>query len=159
MFCDEVLDAVERIAAGEETPDRRAADHLATCRQCAAALADARAIDVLLRARPAPRVPAQFTSRTMARVRGDRWRRERVLDAGFNLALGLILFGLASVVWMLLNGSGLASVGDDAVAVFRTAGVALARRVAPALPLYAGAALLLGGALAFWWWAERDAAA
>ena len=36
--------------------------------------------------------------------------------------------------------------------------VALARRVAPALPLYAGAAALLVSALGIWWWAERDAA-
>ena len=35
--------------------------------------------------------------------------------------------------------------------------VSLARRVAPAVPLYAGAAALLVSALGIWWWAERDA--
>ena len=36
--------------------------------------------------------------------------------------------------------------------------VSLARRVAPSLPLYAGALALLASALGIWWWAERDAA-
>jgi hypothetical protein len=34
--------------------------------------------------------------------------------------------------------------------------VAFVRRVAPSLPLYAGAAALLVSALGLWWWAERD---
>ena len=74
MFCDEALDAVEAIAAGDMTVDGRIADHLATCPNCASAL------------------------------------------------------------------------------------VALVRRAAPSLPLYAGAAALLASALGLWWWAERDAA-
>ena len=36
--------------------------------------------------------------------------------------------------------------------------VSLVRRIAPAVPLYAGAAALLVSALGIWWWAERDAA-
>jgi hypothetical protein len=32
------------------------------------------------------------------------------------------------------------------------------RRVAPSVPLYAGATALLLATLAIWWWAERDAA-
>jgi hypothetical protein len=38
MFCDEALDAVEAIAAGDVTPDGRVAEHLTTCQNCAAAL-------------------------------------------------------------------------------------------------------------------------
>jgi collagenase-like PrtC family protease len=61
-------------------------------------------------------------------------------------------------VWMLLHRTGIVSVSGDAVNVFGSGFVALARRVAPALPLYAGAAALLVSALGIWWWAERDAA-
>lgn len=156
MFCDEALDAVEEIAAGELTPHGRIAEHLATCPNCAAALADARQLERMLRARPVPQTPAQFTSRTMARVRRARWRSDQFLDVGFNAALGLIVVGVVALIWTLLNRSGLPSVSDDAAAVFSAALAAVAARVAPSLPLYAGAAALLAGALAVWWWAERD---
>jgi collagenase-like PrtC family protease len=59
---------------------------------------------------------------------------------------------------MLLHRAGLASVSGDAVTVFGSGFVSLAKRAAPALPLYAGAAALLLSALGIWWWAERDAA-
>jgi anti-sigma factor RsiW len=157
MFCDEVLDAVEGIAAGELTADGRIGEHLATCPDCAAALADARQLEQLLRARPTPRASPQFTARTMARVRRARWRSEQVVDVGFNAALVLIVLGIISGIWVVLNRIGLTSVGNDAVGLFSAAAVSLAGRVAPRLPLYVGATALLGGALALWWWAERDA--
>jgi len=59
---------------------------------------------------------------------------------------------------MLLNRSGLNAVSSDAVDLFGSGFVAFVRRVAPSLPLYAGAAALLASALGLWWWAERDAA-
>jgi hypothetical protein len=34
--------------------------------------------------------------------------------------------------------------------------ITIARNVAPSVPLYAAAVGLLAGALAIWWWAERD---
>ena len=157
MFCDEVLDAVEAIAAGELKAEGRMADHLTTCPNCAAALADARQLEAMLRTRPVPQAPPQFASRTMARIRRARWRSEQVMDVGFNAALALIVFGLAIGGWLFLDRSGLTSVGDDAVGIFRTAAVALAGRVAASLPLYAAATALLVAALGLWWWAERDA--
>src|SRR5712691_11711462 len=92
MFCDEALDAVEAIAAGELTPEGRIAAHLATCPNCAAALASARRLDEMLQARPVQKAPPQFTSRTMAVVRRQRWRSEQFLDLSFNVALGLVAF-------------------------------------------------------------------
>ena len=87
MFCDETLDAVEAIAAGEVTPEGRIAQHLRSCRQCAAALESARRLETMLQTRPVPRPPQQFTSRTMARIRRARWRNDQFLDVGFNLAV------------------------------------------------------------------------
>jgi anti-sigma factor RsiW len=158
MFCDEALDAIEPIAAGELTADGRVADHLASCPNCAAALDDARQLERMLQARPVPRTTSQFTSRTMARVRRARWRSEQFLDIGFNFAVGVVVVAMVAGVWMLMHRSGLTAVSNDAVDLFSTAFVTLARRVAPSVPLYAGATALLVTALGIWWWAERDAA-
>ena len=158
MFCDEALDAVEAIAAGELMPDGRVASHLATCPNCATALERARQLEASLRQREAPQAPAQFTSRTLARIRRARWRSDQFLDAGFNVAIGLVAVALLGGVWMLLNRSGLAAVSGDAVNAFGSGFVSLARRVAPSVPLYVGAAAVLLSALGLWWWAERDAA-
>jgi collagenase-like PrtC family protease len=61
-------------------------------------------------------------------------------------------------VWMLVHRSGLDSVSSNAVDLVGAGLVELVRRVAPSLPLYGGAALLLVSALGLWWWAERGAA-
>jgi predicted anti-sigma-YlaC factor YlaD len=158
MFCDEALDAVEAIAAGDLTPDGRVAEHLASCPNCAAALVTARQLERVLRRRGVPQPPAQFTTRTLGRVRRARWRSDQFLDVGFNIAIILVVVAVFGGVWMLLNRTGLAAVSVDAVDLFGSAFVSLVRRVAPSLPLYAGAAALLATALAIWWWAERDAA-
>ena len=158
MFCDEALDAVEAIAAGDLTADGRIAEHLATCPNCAAALVSARQLERVLRRRGVPQPPSQFTGRTLARVRRARWRSEQFLDVGFNIAVILIVVAVFGGVWMLLNRTGLVAVSTDAVDLFGSAVVTLVRRVAPSLPLYAGAAALLASALGIWWWAERDAA-
>jgi predicted anti-sigma-YlaC factor YlaD len=155
MFCDEALSAIEEIAAGDRPAEGRIGEHLATCADCAAALAAARQVEHLLRERPVPRASPQFTARTMARVRRARWRSDQMLDAGFNAAIAIIVLAIVAGVWMFLNRSGLTSVGDEAVEASIGAARALAQRLLPALPLYAGATALLAGALAFWWWAER----
>jgi len=158
MFCDEALDAVEPIAAGDLTPDGRIAEHLSSCPNCAAALVRARQLERVLQRRGVPQPPPQFTARTMARVRRARWRSDQFLDVGFNVAIILVVLAVFGGVWMLLNRSGLAAVSSDAADLFGSALVMLVRRVAPSLPLYAGAAALLASALGIWWWAERGAA-
>jgi predicted anti-sigma-YlaC factor YlaD len=158
MFCDEALDAVEAIAAGDLMPEGRVAEHLASCPNCAAALDDARHLERSLQARPVPAAPPQFTARTLARVRRARWRSDQFLDVGFNVAIVALVVALFGGVWMLVHRSGLDVVSSDAVDLMGTGLVGLIRRVAPSLPLYAGAAALLVSALGLWWWAERDAA-
>ena len=156
MFCDEFLETVEAIAAGDVMPDARVDAHLATCVNCAAALNAARQVERLLKARSAPQAPAQFTSRVLGRVRGDRWRREQFLDAGFNLAIGVIVFAAVAGLWMLFSQSGMSSVARDAFDVLSSAGAGFIERAVPSLPLYLGAAGALATALGVWWWAERD---
>ena len=158
MFCDETLDAIEAIAAGELTAEGRVASHLATCRHCAAALDSARRLDRMLAARPVPRPPQQFTIRTMTRIRRARWRSDQFLDAGFNVAIALIVIGIMGAGWLLLDRSGLTVVSGDLIALIESGGVALAQRVAPSVPAYVTAAALVVTALGIWWWAERETA-
>jgi predicted anti-sigma-YlaC factor YlaD len=156
MFCDEALDAVEPIAAGELTPDGRIADHLATCPNCAAALDSAKRLESLLRARAVPQPTPQFTTRTIARVRRARWRSEQFLDVGFNVAIGAIVLAVVGGIWMVLHRTGLATVSGDAVDLFGSGVMTMVRRIAPSLPLYGAASAVLATALVLWWWAERD---
>ena len=158
MFCDEALDAVEAVASGELTPDGRVAHHLATCRNCANALAAARRVEAMLRSRDVPRPSSHFTQRTLTRVRRARWRSEQFLDVGFNLALGLVVLGVVAAVWLLMSRTGVSVVGTEAVDLFGTGLVALAGRAAPSVPLYAGATAVVLAVLGVWWWAERDGA-
>jgi len=158
MFCDEALDAVEAIAAGELTQEGRIADHLASCPNCAAALDAARRLERLLQARPVPKVSTQFTARTMTKVRRARWRSDQFLDMGFNLAIGVVISAIVAGIWMLMHRTGLTAVSTDLVDLFSTGFVALAHRVGPSLPLYGAATALLAGALGIWWWAERGTA-
>jgi anti-sigma factor RsiW len=158
MFCDEALDVIEPIAAGEMTPQGRVAQHLVSCAKCAATLEAARRLDRMLQMRPVPKPPVQFTARTVARLRRARWRTEQFLDAGFNLALAFIVFGVVLSVLLLMFRSGLLSVTSDVFVLAENGLVRLARRVTQALPLYGSAAAIVFGALAIWWWAERDAA-
>ena len=157
MFCDEALDAVEAIAANDLAPDGRVAEHLASCPNCAAALVSARALEQMLQRRAVPAAPPQFTSRTLTRVRRARWRSDQFLDLGFNVAIGLVVIAIVGGILLLVNRSGVASVSNDAIDFLATRFVSLARRVTPVLPVYAGAAAVLGSVLGIWWWAERDA--
>jgi len=157
MFCDEALDTVEAIAAGELTADGRVAAHLASCPNCALALDSARQLERSLRQRPVPSPPAQFTTRTLARVRRARWRSDQFLDLAFNVAISAVVLAVVGGVWMLLHRSGLAAVSSDAVNLFGSGFVTFAHRAAPSVLLYAEAAAVLASALGIWWWAERDA--
>jgi hypothetical protein len=157
MFCDEVLELVEPIAAGDIAVDARVSAHLASCGNCTAALSNARRLEQLLRGRDVPKPSAQFTTRIMSRLRRDRWRREQFLDRGFNVAVGLLALTVLVVVWVLLSRSGLGAMTRDAFnALNLTALNAFRQRVATSLPLYLGAIALVGTALGVWWWAERE---
>jgi anti-sigma factor RsiW len=157
MTCDDVQNAIELIAADEMTPDAGMASHLATCRSCAAALEAARRVDALLRQRPIPAPPAQFTARTMASIRRARWRNEQMIDWGFNAALALVGVAIAIAIWLVVSRSGFTFVGNDAMQLFGAGMRTFLQRVTPSLPIYALATMLLITALGIWWWAERDA--
>ena len=156
MFCDESLEAIEPIAAGDLMPDARIAAHLASCANCRATLDRARKVEELLKTRAVPAPPPQFTSRTLVRIRRDRWRRDQFLDVGFNIAVASLVLAAIAAAWLVMNQSGIVTVSTDAVALIEMVIAAVVGRVAPQLPLYAAATALLAGTVGVWWWAERD---
>jgi hypothetical protein len=113
------------------------------------------AIDRWMRERAAPRAPAGFTNRVIARVRQQRWQAERYWDLGFNIAVvgGLLLIALG--VAGLVHVSGLTALGRDAILLFAVSVMTLAERLAPSLPVYVASAGLAATALGLWWWAEN----
>ena len=155
MFCDEVLELVEPLAAGDLAPDARLTEHLRTCPNCAAALESARRIERLLQTRPAVSAPAQFTARLTARIRRDRWRREQWLDAGFNIVIVGTLVLMVVGVWMAMRAAGLTIVSGDTLSAAGEQLTGFGTTITESLPTYGGAAGVIGGALALWWWAER----
>jgi hypothetical protein len=62
------------------------------------------------------------------------------------------------VFWLLISQTGIGVFTGDAIGLLNGAAADAVRRVAPSLPLYLGAAALVGTVLALWWWAERDTA-
>ena len=156
MFCDQVVELLEPIAAGDVVPDEGVARHLASCANCREALAAARRVDHLLRTRSVPAPSAQFTSRTLALIRRDRWRREQFFDAGFNVSIAAVILGVVLGVWMIVDLSGLSAISRDVVDLLGSEVAVVARQVAPSVSLYASATALIATALVIWWWAERD---
>jgi len=155
--CEAIAETIEAIAAGELTPDAPTAAHLSACSSCRGALDAARRLDRLLRDRPVPAPPPQFTARTMQRIRRAGWRREQIIDSIFNAALIAAALLVVAGLWITLRQIGLTSIGGDAMDVFAAGMSAFAQKVTPSLPLYAGATGLLVVALGLWWWAS-DAA-
>jgi hypothetical protein len=113
-------------------------------------------VDHLLRTRSVPAPSAQFTSRTLALIRRDRWRREQFFDAGFNVSIAAVILGVVLGVWMIVDLSGLSAISRDIVDLLGAEVAVVARQMAPSVSLYASATALIATALVIWWWAERD---
>ena len=156
MRCDELEAILEGIADGSVDPDAASGEHLATCATCAARLARARDIEGFLATRPALTPSASFTAGVMALVVQERWRTERVVDLGFNLAMAagvlVILAGAAGLAWSL----GFLNVTIDFEMILGALDSSYGQRVISLGQSIVLAAVLLTMALGLWWWAEAD---
>ena len=154
MRCEDLEPLIEAIADGSLQPDAETAAHVATCARCPAALERARAIESLLAVREMAVPPPAFTAAVMARVGQERWRAERVIDLGFNLAMAagilVILAGGAGLAWSL----GFLSITIDLDALLAMLDTQVANRVLSQVQTIAMAGVLLTMALVLWWWAE-----
>ena len=157
MTCDALDPLIEAVADGSQPIDPAIASHLAGCERCTAQLAAARAIDGLLSMREVPVPPPAFTPAVMARVGQARWRTERAIDLGFNLAMAagllIILAGGAGLAWSL----GFLTIGIDSDAMWAFIGSDVTARVLSEVQTLVMSAALLTTALVLWWWVETAA--
>ena len=154
MTCEEVLNLVEPIAAGDLAPDVHAREHLETCPRCAAALATAYRIESYLAARPAPAAPPRFEAAVQQRIRRERWRTEQHVDRLFNLAIAAAALLLVAGGALMLNIEAVFGSVTLFNEFIRAAGTDMVGATTPWLGTYATATALLLSALAMWWWAE-----
>ena len=154
MRCDHLDPLIESIADGSYEPGAEDAEHLAGCAVCASRLSSARTIDSLLGMREMAVPSSSFTGSVMARVGQERWKTERVVDLGFNLAIAagvlVILAAGSGLAWSL----GLVTVTIDLDAMWLAFGADVAGRVLSQVQTIAMAAVLLTMTLVLWWWAE-----
>jgi len=156
MSCKEALELVEPIAASDIAVDAAARAHFETCPGCAAALASARRVEMMLAGREVAVAPARFTAVVMQRLRRDRWRSEQHVDFLFNAAIAVALLLIAGGIFALMNLSGLMTAAAGTSTALASLGEQFARSAAPTLDTYVAAVLLLLSTLGMWWWAERN---
>ena len=106
MTCKEALELVEPIAAADIAVDAIARAHFETCPGCAAVLASARRVEMMLAGREVPLAPPGFTPAVMQRLRRQRWRSEQRVDYLFNAAIAVALLLIAGGIFALMNISG-----------------------------------------------------
>ena len=153
MRCAALEPLLEEIADG--TIDLTAEDraHVASCELCTARPQRARDTEQWLAPREMPEPPPSFTATVMQRVGREKWRTERAVDIGFNLAIvaGLlvILGSAAGAAWSL----GVFSIDID-TSLLAEAVWPQFEAVTAQLQTIVLAAVLLTTALVLWWWAE-----
>lgn len=155
MTCDEIRALVEAIAAGDLEVDDAIRSHVESCPSCAAQLASAQRVEMLLKARPAPQPPENFTAAIVARIRGERWQHEEHVDRIFNMAIAAAVLLVAGGIAALTNVGAVIELAGGVLGVVGQATGRVAQQAAPTMVSYIAAAGLLMSTLAMWWWAER----
>jgi hypothetical protein len=152
--CDELEPLIEAIADDALPLSAEDAAHVASCALCAARIERARSIEKLLSLREIAQPPAGFTQSVMTRVVQDRWKAERAIDLGFNLAIAagilVIVAAGAGLAWSL----GILSVTIDLDAILTSLDTGATGRLLSQVQTVAMSAVLLTIALVLWWWAE-----
>src|SRR5688572_3592009 len=155
MHCQDVLELIEPIAAGDLVPDEQVRGHLQTCPRCAGALASARRVETLLTAMEIPAAPAAFASAVLQRIRRDKWRSEQNVDRLFNVSIAAAALFVVGGVAALFNVEGVLSFTASAWVLLKDGSRETVRTAAPTVATYIAALGLLASALGMWWWAER----
>jgi hypothetical protein len=153
--CNEVLELIEAIAAGDRPLDEPIRLHVETCPRCASALASAQRIESVLRAVEVPAVPETFTPAVLQRIRRDRWRSEQQVDRLFNLAMVAGVIVVLAAIAAMMNVDTVLAVIESSWALARDNTREAVKAYAPTFATYVAAAGLLASAVVMWSWAER----
>jgi len=155
VTCDETRLLVEAIAAGdlEVTGEIRA--HVESCPGCAAQLASAQRIELLLKTRLVPAPPENFTTTIVSRIRTERWQHEQQVDRIFNVAIVLAVLLVLGGVGALTNVDAVVALAGRVGGLLAQTSGRMAAQAAPTMVSYVAAIGLLMSTLVMWWWAER----
>jgi anti-sigma factor RsiW len=156
VTCRDTVHLIEAIAAGDLVVADDVRAHFETCPTCAAALASARRVDALLRARGAAEPPPEFASAVLARIRADRWQSEQRVDRIFNVAIVIALALIVGSLAAITNVSGVLAGSTWVWRAVADASTRMLESAVPALATYVAAVGVLMSALLMWWWAERS---
>ena len=152
--CDDLEPLIEAIADDSLALSAEDAAHVASCTVCSPRLARARSIERLLAMRDlAPPSPG-FAQEVMSRVVQERWKTERAIDLGFNLAIAAGILVIVSAATGLLWSLGMLSVTIDLEAIVQALDAGATGRLLSQVQTVAMSAVLLTMALVLWWWAE-----
>jgi hypothetical protein len=152
--CDDLEPLIEEIADGSLPMSADDAAHVASCTICSERIERARSIEGLLAMRDVAQPPAAFTQAVLARVVQERWKAERAIDLGFNLAIAAGILVIVSAGAGLLWSLGMLSVTIDVDAIVRALDTSGTGRLLSQVQTVAMSAVLLTMALVLWWWAE-----
>ena len=155
MTCHEIRPLVEAIAAGDLEIDETIRGHIESCPACAAQLASAQRIELLLKGRAVPKPPENFTASVIARIRRERWQHEEHVDRVFNIAIGVAVVLVLGGIGALTNIGAVIGLAGSVLTVLGQATGRVAAQSAPTMTTYVAAAGLLMSTLVMWWWAER----
>jgi hypothetical protein len=153
--CQDFLDRVEAMAAGDLPLDGIARAHVESCPACASALASARRLESMLAAVEVPSTPVAFTVHVLQRIRRERWRSEQNVDRLFNVAVASAVLLVAGGIFTMLNVDMVLTLSGSAWVVLRDGTRTALKEAAPFIGTYIAAAGLLASGLGMWWWAER----
>ena len=152
--CDDLELLIEAIADGSHELAAEDAAHVAACPICSARLESARALENLLALREVATPPASFTTTVMAHVGHEKWKTERVVDLGFNLAMAAGVAVILAAAAGLASTLGFLTITIDLDAIARALDNDVTGRLLSQAQTIAISAVLLTSALGLWWWAE-----
>jgi hypothetical protein len=154
QHCNDLEPLIEAIADGSHALSAGDMAHVSSCARCTARLERARSIENLLATREVAAPGATFTAAVMARIGHEKWKTERAIDFGFNLAMVagimVILSGAAGLAWSL----GFVNITVNLSTVWEALDTDVTGRVLSQVQTIAMSAVLLTMALVLWWWAE-----
>ncbi|MGE0816524.1 MAG: hypothetical protein AB7O28_20795 [Vicinamibacterales bacterium] len=152
--CRRLDDLADEVAGGAVLPPGLAA-HAEACAGCRARLDLAGRIERALATWPVASPPPHFAAAVAAAAHREEWRRELVVDWGFNVAIAasllVILAGVGGLVWTLGAAADVSTAADATAAVVG----GLLERVRSQAAVVGTATVLLTGTVGAWWWVEE----